>query len=284
MLSLVWERRPSYNHDPRLAKSFVGTCIKLTYYAFFALVYGFFGSMARLVMVNSSWTYGHVCFLWRGAARRARIVYPPCDVKSCEDLSLDKREQVVVSIGQFRPEKDHALQILSLYQLREKYPDMRGVKLVLVGGCRDKQDLARVQKLRQLVESRQLTDSVSFVLNQPYSVVKEWYGRGSVGLHTMWNEHFGIGVVEMMAAGLLVVAHDSGGPKADIVVPLDGEPTGFLASKPEGYADAIYQALTQDVNNTMAMRKRARQSARRFSDDVFAQSFKLALLESGVLR
>lgn len=26
----------------------------------------------------------------------------------------------------------------------------------------------------------------------------------------MWNEHFGIGVVEMMAAGLAVVAHDSG--------------------------------------------------------------------------
>ena len=35
-------------------------------------------------------------------------------------------------------------------------------------------------------------------------------GGASVGLHTMWNEHFGIGVVEMMAAGLAVVAHDSG--------------------------------------------------------------------------
>ena len=33
----------------------------------------------------------------------------------------------------------------------------------------------------------------------------------------MWNEHFGIGVVEMMAAGMVTVAHDSGGPKADII-------------------------------------------------------------------
>ena len=35
----------------------------------------------------------------------------------------------------------------------------------------------------------------------------------------MWNEHFGISLVEMMAAGLIVVGHRSGGPLRDIVVP-----------------------------------------------------------------
>ena len=38
-----------------------------------------------------------------------------------------------------------------------------------------------------------------------------------IGLHSMWNEHFGISVVEMLAAGLVVVAHRSGGPKMDII-------------------------------------------------------------------
>lgn len=33
----------------------------------------------------------------------------------------------------------------------------------------------------------------------------------------MWNEHFGISVVELMAAGLVVIAHNSGGPKLDII-------------------------------------------------------------------
>ena len=33
----------------------------------------------------------------------------------------------------------------------------------------------------------------------------------------MWNEHFGIGVVELMASGVVAIAHDSGGPKLDIV-------------------------------------------------------------------
>ena len=43
--------------------------------------------------------------------------------------------------------------------------------------------------------------------------------RGHIGLHTMWCEHFGISVVEMMAAGLVMIAHDSGGPRMDIVNP-----------------------------------------------------------------
>lgn len=33
----------------------------------------------------------------------------------------------------------------------------------------------------------------------------------------MEAEHFGISIVEMIAAGLLVVAHNSAGPKEDII-------------------------------------------------------------------
>ncbi len=37
--------------------------------------------------------------------------------------------------------------------------------------------------------------------------------ESTIGIHTMEAEHFGISVVEMLAAGLIVVAHDSAGPK-----------------------------------------------------------------------
>jgi alpha-1,2-mannosyltransferase len=99
----------------------------------------------------------------------------------------------------------------------------------------------------------------------------------------MWNEHFGIGVVEMMAAGLLVVAHDSGGPKTDIIVPFDGKPTGFLASTCEEYADCIKEALGMDKGSMKEMRQRARASALRFSDQAFSESFEASIIDSGVL-
>lgn len=56
--------------------------------------------------------------------------------------------------------------------------------------------------------------------------LENYLREASVGIHTMWNEHFGISVVEMMAAGLVVVAHDSGGPRMDIVTPFEDNQTG----------------------------------------------------------
>ena len=45
----------------------------------------------------------------------------------------------------------------------------------------------------------------------------ELFAKSKVAIHTMKEEHFGISVVEMMSAGLIVIAHDSAGPKMDII-------------------------------------------------------------------
>ena len=65
-----------------------------------------------------------------------------------------------------------------------------------------------------------LQNKVKILLNLTMKLVHQpinYLSRANVGIHTMWNEHFGIGVVEMMAAGLVTVAHNSGGPKSDII-------------------------------------------------------------------
>lgn len=41
-------------------------------------------------------------------------------------------------------------------------------------------------------------DHVELVVGAPFPELKRWLGRASVGLHTMWNEHFGICIVEYM--------------------------------------------------------------------------------------
>ena len=74
--------------------------------------------------------------------------------------------------------------------------------------------------------------------NIPFEELKVEMSEALVGVHTMWNEHFGIAVVEMLAAGLVTVAHRSGGPLMDIVIEAtDGDSrNGFLAVSEREYA------------------------------------------------
>ena len=47
----------------------------------------------------------------------------------------------------------------------------------------------------------QMPEDVSIHTNVPYEELQLWLERAAVGLHTMRDEHFGIGVVEFQAAG-----------------------------------------------------------------------------------
>ena len=86
-----------------------------------------------------------------------------------------------------------------------------------MGSARHKEDEDLLSGLQQEVLSLQIEDNVRFIANGPYSQLQEYMSHSFMGIHTMWNEHFGISIVEMMAAGLVVVAHNSGGPKLDII-------------------------------------------------------------------
>lgn len=112
-------------------------------------------------------------------------------------------------MGQFRPEKDHGLQVWALAALRKigrvrggESPCFDDVRLVILGSCRNDGDRAVLERTRSLAVDLGVSDRVEFVVNCSFDELKAWLGRASVGLHTMWNEHFGIGVVEMMVSHL----------------------------------------------------------------------------------
>ena len=75
--------------------------------------------------------------------------------------------------------------------------------------------------------------------------------------------------VEMMAAGVLVIANNSGGPKADIVKP----ETGYLALTADEYATKIMFILNKSPAESIEMRKAARKSSLRYSDKAFGEQF-----------
>jgi alpha-1,2-mannosyltransferase len=293
MLSMVWERRRvTYNNQANITNSRIKTYFKLVYYTIFAAAYGTVGSLCSLVLVNSTWTFNHVQSLWWFTAltKRIHIAFPPCRISSSSQSSdnqnsHEQRKRTVLSIGQFRPEKDHELQIESLATLFDKHPTLRGdVKMVMVGGCRNAEDEERLRHLQGMTKRLNLESSVDFVVNQPYSVVEKWLCQSSVGVHTMWNEHFGIGVVEMMSAGLITIAHNSGGPKSDIVTRFEGKPTGLLASTADEYGEAMFKAFTMDEQEVSEMRRNARLAVARFSDEEFNSCFKREIMNSKLLQ
>ncbi|KFQ31524.1 GDP-Man:Man(3)GlcNAc(2)-PP-Dol alpha-1,2-mannosyltransferase, partial [Merops nubicus] len=276
MLSVVRNQDTRFNNAAFITNSSLFSKLKLAYYYFFACLYGLVGSCSDVVMVNSSWTLNHILSLWR--------VYPPCDVQTFLNIPLAEEkstaEHSIVSVSQFRPEKDHPLQIRAFAKLlkEQRLGQQLSLKLVLIGGCRDQQDEERVKSLKHLCEELGVSEAVTFRTNIPFEELQRHLAQATIGLHTMWNEHFGIGVVECMAAGTVILAHNSGGPKLDIVVPYEGHITGFLAENEDSYAEKMAHILSLSPGRRLEIRENARRSVHRFSDQHFEETF-LASLE-----
>ncbi len=81
------------------------------------------------------------------------------------------------------------------------------------------------------------------------------------------------GVVELMAAGTVTLAHDSGGPRLDILTDFRGEKTGFLADSVDTYASALEVIFAMSSVERQNMIRNARESTARFSEASFEDKF-----------
>ena len=263
----VAAREESYNNTSTVARNPLLSSIKLIYYKIFAKLYSLMGAKSKLVFVNSSWTKGHIDELW-DVPDRTTLLYPPCNTEKFLEIS-GSRSKRIVSVAQFRPEKDHKLQVESFAKFVEK-SGRRDVRLTLVGGVRNQADKDRVTSLQELSRSLGVDDLVEFKVSIPYPELYQILSDSLIGLHTMWNEHFGIGVVEFMAAGIVPIAHNSGGPKLDIVVP----GAGFLATTMEQYSDHMIRVLEMGEEELEEMRRKGREHVTgTFSDETFRTVF-----------
>ncbi|KAG6846491.1 hypothetical protein H0H93_013622, partial [Arthromyces matolae] len=248
MLERVRSRKKWHTNADAVSSSAVLSRGKLVYYRLFMYYYARSLRVARFLMVNSSWTKGHVdailqhsdplldilllvpsLLLFRSpnaGLTHAEIVYPPCDTREMAKFAVEGREKIIMSIAQFRPEKDHAAQLQSFQHLIKLYPEHENItRLVLLGGSRNAEDSERVDGLRKLARDLDIGKHVQFIVNAPYPEMLDLLSRASIGMNTMVDEHFGINVVEYMAAGVIPVVHASGGPLKDIVVPVNEQLT-----------------------------------------------------------
>ncbi|KAI9885408.1 MAG: hypothetical protein M1823_002792 [Watsoniomyces obsoletus] len=267
--------------------------VKRWYWQLFARMYSWVGGQVDVVMVNSSWTQGHIRSLW-GRHRKGRgvaaatagddidVLYPPVAVEQLEKQievsseSKQQRKKILLYIAQFRPEKNHSMILEAFAKLLQESSSIDSTKkpkLVLIGSIRNSEDATRVYELRLLAHELKVKEQVEFVCDASWPEILKWLRQSSVGVNGMWNEHFGIGVVEYQAAGLISVVHNSGGPKMDIVVDYDGGVTGFHATTASEFAAAFTKALSLPEEETLAMRLRARASAKRFTENMFARGW-----------
>ncbi|PWY76420.1 UDP-Glycosyltransferase/glycogen phosphorylase [Aspergillus sclerotioniger CBS 115572] len=270
-------------------KGFKGQ-VKRKYWIAFAKLYGWVGGHVDVVMCNSSWTSAHIRTIW-GPARQTNtykdptVIFPPTAVSELESTitvtpeTENTRQPLILYIAQFRPEKNHPLLLRSFARFLQERRKRQGEtsdpetepKLVLIGSVRHASpDETHIYNLRLLAHELRIRDHTTFLCDASWPTVLDHLATASIGVNAMWNEHFGICVVEYQAAGLISVVHDSGGPREDIVIDLGDGATGFRASTEEEFAAAFEAALALPAEEKVAMRLRARKSALRFTEEEFS--------------
>jgi glycosyltransferase involved in cell wall biosynthesis len=168
---------------------------------------------------------------------------------------MQPRENLVVTLGRIVPEKRFHL-FVELARLVPK------TKFVAVGSL-PYESSAYYERLKNTAP-----ENVSFVLS-PLRKVKDLLGRAMAYVHCAENEHFGITIVEAMAAGCVPIVHDSGGPR-EIV-------TGDVGFRWRALPNAARQIRVLAENDNLRRRLSAASSTK-------AKEFRPEVFESGMAR
>ena len=159
-----------------------------------AKFYKFSLKAPSLIFANSTWTKKRL------ASDRPIInLYPPCQLAAKYKAKDIEGKVTIVSIGQFRPEKNQIRQLQIIRLLLSRYPSIAGkFHCYIIGGVRNDEDRNLFESLRMYSQKNNLEQHVSILANVSGDKKEKLLNEAAIGLHTMNDEHFGISIVEMM--------------------------------------------------------------------------------------
>jgi alpha-1,2-mannosyltransferase len=143
-------------------------------------------------------------------------------------------------------------------------------KLTIAGATRNKEDVEILNKLKRRMIAEKLENYIDFMENASREKIVNMLAQSHIGIHTMKFEHFGISIVEMMASGCPVVAHNSAGAKFDIIK--EGNTHGILAEDTEEFVEAI-KSCVKDQKYYRTLQNNALSRANEFTAEAFKQNF-----------
>ena len=186
-----------------------------------------------------------------------QVIYPPVDLErfsSC--LRSNSRENQVLVISRFSPEKQLEKAILIAKILKN-------IKFILIGNLLTANQ-SYFKYLQKMIQDYGLTHRIKLIPNATKGEILNAMSTSMVYLHTMNGEHFGISIVEAMAAGLIPVVPSYGG--CSEIVPMEYQYTDIKDA-----SDCISKNIDQyDGKKSQFVNAIAKQ----FSSENFRQNMK----------
>ena len=125
-----------------------------------------------------------------------------------KEIGLDEKDFVIVYSGRLTPEKGILPLIQSIKRIKKAE-----IKLLIMGASAYGQDQHPTPFIQQLQkESNPIKDNIIFTGYINYEHIPAYLKMADIAIvPSMWEEPFGLTVVEALAAGLPLIATNSGG-------------------------------------------------------------------------
>jgi glycosyltransferase involved in cell wall biosynthesis len=219
----------------------------------------------KLVLCNSSWTAEKFKSAYNNDFT-IEVLYPPVDVEYFSKVAGNIKENIVVTVSRFTPEKN----MEKIVDVADKLRDFR---FVMIGG-RAKYSESVIDNINKRIRELRV-DNVELLFDVPRDKLREMLGSAKYYLHPPYAEHFGISVVEAMSTGCIPIVYRDGGAWYDVV----SRVSDILGYYNVREVPSIIRRIEKDEKLYEELRKKSLEVASMFTYDMFKKRL-LSRLES----
>lgn len=184
-----------------------------------------------------------------------------------EKLNILEREFVIVFAGRLKKEKGIKELLLAFNRL----PDEMNVKLLIIGGSffEASRENKFIKELKEIAKVKK--GKIIFTGYIKNSEINKLYSIADIGcIPSVWEEPFGLTVIEQMAVGLPIIVSDSGA-----IPEITNNNCCIMVPRGEDYIDGLTKAiinLYDDYNMRKSMSKSSKMLVSKFSSEEYSKN------------